>query len=165
MIISPIQNNAIFNLNWIQTRPTVTQKFGNVLPIYTNSGLRGHPGYDFRAAVGTPLFAPIEGQMTVHENNSLGLHVKINNGRLMALLAHLSDVYVNVGTFIRLGEPLGLSGNTGISTAPHLHIALYKVNGNGKILDLNNGYGGSFDFLKYMITWRGTCLTNILSSS
>jgi len=54
--------------------------------------------------------------------------VKHNNG-LSTLYAHLSFIKVNKGDTVITGDTVGYSGNTGYSTGPHLHFAVYASQG------------------------------------
>jgi murein DD-endopeptidase MepM/ murein hydrolase activator NlpD len=54
--------------------------------------------------------------------------VKHNNG-LSTLYAHLSVTSVAQGQSVETGDVIGLSGNTGYSTGPHLHYAVYLSEG------------------------------------
>jgi len=151
MIISPIQNNTTLG---VQTKPKITQRFGENAAAYKKFGYNGHEGLDMRAAIGTKLYAPIEGKVEVLDSGdkAYGLHVKITNDRLRVILAHLSEVSVQTGQFVPLGEQIGLSGNSGNSQAPHLHVTLQKMK-DGKVSEPKNGYGGAFDFQPYIIYW------------
>lgn len=98
-------------------------------------GVRGswaagyHTGIDYRAPVGTKVFATKNGRV-VHSGwgglgRAYGNHVVIeskHNGRMVRhLYAHLSKNRVRKGQRVRTGKVIGRSGNTGNSTAPHLH--------------------------------------------
>lgn len=162
MILCPLQNTALLKQEWTQKRPIVTQPFGVNPKIYEEFKLKGHEGIDFRAAIGTPLFAPIDGKVrVVNSKGGYGLHVIITNDRLRVVLAHLSKSSVKDNQAIGMGEPIGFTGNTGNSTAPHLHMSVQHVK-NNTIKNYDNGYWGGFDFLPYMITWKGTILQNTL---
>lgn len=99
-------------------------------PIYKT--LRMHTGVDFTAPTGTPIYATGNGIVQVAERNShgYGRMVTIDHGYgYETLYAHLSQIKVKPGQEVKRGEIIGLVGNTGISTAPHLH---YEVVRNGR---------------------------------
>jgi len=87
-----------------------------------------HPGVDFQAPVGTPVFAVRNGR--VHDIGMLefyGLYVIINHdGGYQTVYAHLDEAIVEVGQLVGAGEQIALSGNSGISTGPHLHFEIRK---------------------------------------
>ena len=100
-----------------------------------------HRALDFRAAVGTPVFGVAgivdwvqkwDGK-TRTGNQSYGNLVRIRcNAKyygktVYCLYAHLMAVYVKVGDQIRDGQMIGITGNTGNSTGPHLHFEV-RVN-------------------------------------
>lgn len=159
MILCPLQNTAekYLGLFWRQVRPVVTQKFGARPEYYKQFELDGHEGVDFRAAVGTPVFAPIDGRIGVSHKGPYGTHITITNSRLRVILAHLSSTTVKSGDYARMGEMVGKTGNTGNSQAPHLHVVCQRMK-NKTIQDRNNGYLGGFDFEPYVITWKGGLL-------
>lgn len=99
-------------------------------PIYKT--LRMHSGVDFTAPTGTPIYAPGNGIVKKVERNrhGYGLMVVIDHGYgYETLYAHLSKFNVRRGQEVKRGEVIGFVGNTGVSTAPHLH---YEVIRHGK---------------------------------
>lgn len=99
-------------------------------PIYKS--LRMHTGVDFIAPTGTPIYATGNGRVlrASRDNTGYGLMVEVDHGYgYVTIYAHLSKINVRPGQVITRGEVLGLVGNTGLSTAPHLH---YEVIRNGK---------------------------------
>ncbi len=114
----------------------ITQYFGNTPfasknPQVYNGG--GHNGVDFSAKVGTPILAAAGGTVlgtgdTDRACNGVSygkwVLVKHANG-LTTLSAHLSVIQVSAGQSVTSGQKLGLSGNTGYSTGPHLHFTVY----------------------------------------
>ncbi len=99
-------------------------------PIYKT--LRMHTGVDFTAPPGTPIYATGNGRVikASRDNTGYGLMVEVDHGYgYVTIYAHLSKVNVRPGQVVKRGEVLGLVGNTGLSTAPHLH---YEVVRNGK---------------------------------
>lgn len=88
-----------------------------------------HKGMDFKTPVGTPIVSPKPGTVTrVNWNwtaNGNCVEVRYADGTLAKFL-HLDKVNVQAGQHVASGEQLALSGNTGRSTAPHLHYQLEK---------------------------------------
>lgn len=107
----------------------VTSSFGNRKSPFT--GLREfHTGLDVAAAEGTPVLAPGNGTVTFAGTKGLyGKTIIINHGHGMATrYAHLSKLLKRPGETVRRGDVIGLVGETGRSTGPHLH---YEVRLNG----------------------------------
>ncbi len=98
---------------------------------------RRHKGVDFKAPVGTPVLAPFDGVVKRKNWNFRGngncLEVADGRGRTLLFL-HLSDVEhgVGPGTRVKKGQVIARSGNTGRSTAPHLH---YQLMAGSRVLD------------------------------
>ena len=89
-----------------------------------------HIGTDFGCPVGTPVYCPVEGEVyqaitndSVLGNASVFLFT-YNGERYAARFAHLSKVLPK-GNY-KAGFILGFTGNTGMSTGPHLHIDVWK---------------------------------------
>lgn len=145
MLLSPLKGEP----------PFITQEFGKNPQIYKQFGLKGHNGLDIRAKSGTQLYAPIEGVVSVGNQGSKGYgkFIRIRNNTNECILAHLSKIEVQDGQLISLGDPIGKSGNTGFSTAAHLHFGLRKVK-SGKILNEGNGFSGYLNQLPYMLVWN-----------
>ncbi|MBB5939423.1 M23 family metallopeptidase [Streptomyces zagrosensis] len=88
----------------------------------------GHSGQDFVVSVGTSVKAAHGGTVVKAGGNGGGDGPAYGNaivikhgGNTYSQYAHLSKVKVNVGETVRTGEQIGLSGNTGNSSGPHLH--------------------------------------------
>ncbi|PPB55737.1 M23 family metallopeptidase [Campylobacter hyointestinalis] len=84
-----------------------------------------HQGVDLRADIGTPIYAPADGviEFAGYNNSGFGYLVIIeHNFGFKTRFAHMSrkDV-VKEGDFVKKGDLIGYSGNTGLSTGPHLH--------------------------------------------
>lgn len=94
-----------------------------------------HKGMDFKAPEGTDIVSPRAGSVVrVDWNTAYNggcVEVKYDDGTLARFL-HLSSSTVKPGQRVAAGQVLGLSGNTGRSTAPHLHYELEKA---GKVVD------------------------------
>jgi len=98
---------------------------------------RFHYGLDFRASVGTSIMAMAQGVVMGTGDTDIAckgasfgkwVFIKYNNG-LSSTYAHLSSIKVNVGDKVSSGDIVALSGNTGSSTGPHLHLAVYASDG------------------------------------
>ncbi len=99
-------------------------------PIYKT--MRMHTGVDFTAPTGTPIYATGNGVVKIAEMNrhGYGRMVVIDHGYgYETVYAHMNKIKVKRGQEIKRGEIIGLVGNTGVSTAPHLH---YEVVRNGR---------------------------------
>ena len=99
-------------------------------PIYKTR--KFHKGMDFSAPVGTKVYATGNGvvEKVAKDKTGYGTHVIINHGYgYKTVYAHLSKYLVKEGQKVHRGDLIGEVGNTGTSTAPHLH---YEVLKNGK---------------------------------
>lgn len=90
----------------------------------------GHNGLDFGVPVGTPIKATMDGKVISAgwNNQGYGNLVIVENGAFRTYYAHLSSIPVSVGDSVTAGATIGLSGNTGHSTGPHLHYEIRKNN-------------------------------------
>ncbi len=89
-----------------------------------------HKGTDFRASVGTPVYAMNDGIVKIKRNfTTYGNTIVIDHGDgLITLYMHLDKMNVNQGDYVKAHDIIGLSGQTGYASAPHLHISI-KING------------------------------------
>lgn len=88
-----------------------------------------HEGIDFVAPVGTPVLATAAGQvLQARFNGAYGNMVDVAHAEgFVTRYAHLQTILVQPGQHLRAGDRLGLLGNTGRSTGPHLHYeVLYR---------------------------------------
>ena len=100
----------------------------------TQGSHAGHTALDYGAPVGTPVKATMDGEVVYAGWNDQGYGnlVIVENGPYRTYFAHLSKIPVAVGQRVRAREVIGISGNTGNSTGPHLH---YEVRLNNQQLD------------------------------
>ena len=93
-----------------------------------------HEGVDFGAQVGTTIAAAASGVIiTVEAHPEYGNMVEIDHGNgLTTRYAHISKVFVKVGTLVRRGQKIAEVGTTGRTTGPHLH---FEVRQNGVALN------------------------------
>ncbi|MDR0754847.1 MAG: M23 family metallopeptidase [Prevotellaceae bacterium] len=90
-------------------------------PVYHKIHL--HEGLDFSADTGNPVHTTGDGIVSkVRYSSSYGNVIDIDHGfGYLTRYAHLSKIFVKEGIQVKRGETIGLSGNTGTSTGPHLH--------------------------------------------
>ena len=93
-----------------------------------------HPGVDIACAVGTPVLSTAAGTVISVAYDSVYGNVVVvgHSDSVTTVYGHNDSVLVEVGEKIMAGSRVALSGNTGISTAPHLH---YEVRINEKPID------------------------------
>lgn len=121
---------------------------------YASIGWKGHNGIDYGCPDGDPVEAVCDG---VIEYVGPGNHHPLLSGGGNTLLLrndelgirfeylHLSQQNVYTGQKVTRGQVVALSGNTGVSTAPHLHLGAIPVRA-----DVNNGYRGRVDPTPYL---------------
>jgi murein DD-endopeptidase MepM/ murein hydrolase activator NlpD len=92
---------------------------------------RLHAGDDFGTPVGTPLTAMSTGTVTFAGwEGGYGNKIEIEYwDGTVSVFAHLSQIETTVGTKVAPGDLVGLSGNTGHSTGPHLHLEIHPNGG------------------------------------
>ncbi len=94
-----------------------------------------HKGMDFKVPIGTPILATRAGTVTRSNWNTRAnggcVEVQLGDGTLAKYL-HLSAVTVRPGQRVASGQALGRTGNTGRTTAPHLH---YQLNRGPSVID------------------------------
>lgn len=112
----------------------LTASYGmRIHPFYKS--LAAHQGVDFTVPEGSRVFATADGWVTdvVTRRTSSGNTVVIDHGiGYETVYSHLSKINVRKKQFVRRGDIIAQSGNTGLSLAPHLH---YEVRHNGMRVD------------------------------
>ncbi len=106
-------------------RPTegwVTSKFGYRISPFTNQR-SFHSGLDIANKTGTKVVATANGKISfTGPRFNYGKMIKIDHSYgVVTKYAHLSKILVKPGQKVKRGQPIGLMGNTGRSTGPHLH--------------------------------------------
>jgi murein DD-endopeptidase MepM/ murein hydrolase activator NlpD len=99
-----------------------------------------HPGVDIACAVGTPVLATGSGMVEQVSFDSTYGHMVIlrHNDSVTTVYGHNSKILVEENQGVRVGSRIAESGNSGISSAPHLH---YEIRVNGEPIDpLDNPY-------------------------
>ena len=87
-----------------------------------------HEAVDIALPAGSPVMAVADGKVVmVSADETLGTYVVVRYaGGFTSLYAKLLKAEVSAGQEVKTGQTIGSSGNTGISTGPHLHFALMK---------------------------------------
>jgi hypothetical protein len=106
---------------WPVRGPVNSEFGGRRLP--GSKGSEFHSGIDIGAERGTPVRAPAAGTVTFAGSHAeYGLSVTVDHGEnLKSIYGHLSKITVTAGEKVERGAQLGLTGNTGRSSGPHLH--------------------------------------------
>ena len=94
-----------------------------------------HEGIDFTAPIGTEIYATGDGVVKIIESSrgGYGNMIVISHGfGYETAYAHMSKMNIKQGQKVKRGQVIGFVGNTGKSTAPHLH---YEVRKNGTPID------------------------------
>ena len=109
--------------------PVFTQDYGATAFAQRAYKTGFHNGVDFKASIGTPIIAAANGSVMAVGNNGraqYGKYVVIkHDNNLATLYSHLSRQTVTKGDYVKVGQIIGYSGNTGYVTGPHLHFTVY----------------------------------------
>ncbi|MDF2880657.1 MAG: peptidase [Clostridiaceae bacterium] len=138
------QNNSSPGSGRGTVTPVSSGKFfcvtGTGYPITSGFGWRRHPvlnemkfhsGIDIGVPMGTPIHALTDGVVEyAGVMSGYGNVVMINHGNIISLYAHNSSLAVSVGQAVKGGQLISYSGNTGLSSGPHLHFEIRDSNGN-----------------------------------
>ena len=104
-------------------------------PVYKTQEF--HPGMDFTAEQGTPIYATGDGVVERADATAQGYgnHVVLNHGYgYQTLYGHMSKLATTAGKKVKRGDLIGYVGSTGLSTGPHVH---YEVIKNGEKVKAN----------------------------
>ena len=131
------QDGLVVTATGARAMPDATHR-GSGFPAYWNRGMRqyiyydGHNGYDYNlwyepvyaAAPGKVIFARYEYPDATDHGYGKMVMIDHRNG-YVTLYGHFSRIMVKVGQKVRRGQQIGVSGNTGHSTGPHLHFTVF----------------------------------------
>lgn len=133
---------------------------------------RVHKGIDIATPTGTPIYATADGSIT-HAGAGArapgvwgGNEIHVKSGGIERWFAHLSEIAVRAGQMVKQGDYLGKTGNTGISSGPHLHFGVFSggwpndlnpldylggaVNFDSSDMSGTGGGGGGFSIMSYV---------------
>jgi len=99
---------------------------GRINPV--TGKLKPHNGIDLSMPIGTEIFSIEEGTVIKTNFDSVsGLYIIIDHGNnLTSKYLHLSKIFVKLNEKVEQGQLIALSGNTGLTTGPHLHFSIQK---------------------------------------
>ncbi len=132
---------SYFDAEGVEIAKRVVDKFAPVknyqeitsLPGDFRKGPVGHMGTDFKTDIGTPVYASFEAKVlrTNWNLRANGYCVELDHPRegVKTLYLHLSRVLVRPGQYVKQGDKIAETGNTGKTYAPHLH---YEIKSRGK---------------------------------
>lgn len=124
------KDSSIGKLFCVTGKPTyMTSPYGwRVHPVLGTKKL--HAGMDLGVGVGTPIYALADGEVIYSGwMSGYGNVVMIDHGSLISLYAHNSSLVAKEGKEVKGGQLISYSGNTGLSSGPHLHFEIRKGNG------------------------------------
>ncbi len=106
---------------------------GYISQLYGDS----HKGIDIVTPIGSLVVAPADGIVKdIYNDRYLGLTLVLSHGtKYETTYGHLKEVLVKNGQIIKRGDPIALTGNSGVSTGPHLH---YQIKYLGRNIDPSN---------------------------
>lgn len=133
----------------------ITQHFGERPEYYKKYNLKGHNGVDFRTRfIDSPLgrvyvkaSADAKVEIVRADANGYGTHIRLRHtDKSMTIYGHLTKSYVSKGQVVLAGQRIGLTGNSGDSSAPHLH---WEFRPTGWEKNTKNGFAGAVDPLPF----------------
>jgi len=120
---SPVEYNGITSKFGYRVHPTLNRK-------------EFHRGTDLKAQMNTPVYATADGVVEYsgyHKKSGFGnLVILHHNYGFKSYYGHLNKVVLKSGTFVKKGDLIAYSGNTGMSSGPHLH---YEVRFISRVLN------------------------------
>ena len=120
--IESIESKGFGKILWPVKYGKITSKFGNRTHPVLKS-VKFHRGVDIAVSIGTPVYSGIKGRVTfAGRKGNYGNLVEIEgNDGIKVRYAHLNSIDVVTGQKVSDGEKVAETGNTGMSTGPHLH--------------------------------------------
>ncbi len=111
----------------------ITSEFGP-RPKPSENASDNHPGRDYGAPGGSPIYAAADGVVKIKSYNKIsGNYVEIDHGGgLVTRYQHCTDIFIKKGDKVKKGDYIATVGSTGEATGPHLH---FEVHENGVPVD------------------------------
>jgi len=119
---------------WPLDKMQVTSPYGNRKNPFGTGKTEWHNGVDFRASVGTPIYAAEDGVVVLSGwVRGFGWTVILDHGsQITSLYAHNNQLVAQSGQTVKRGQTISKAGASGNVTGPHLHFTIYE---NGKDVD------------------------------
>lgn len=126
-------DNPEFVLDYLPVEGGITSEFGERIHPTTGK-VDNHTGIDLDAKIGTEVKSVFDGFIEdIIEDKALGMLLVIDHGNgYKTRYAHLSKINAEKGDNVKKGDIIALTGNTGITTGPHLH---FEVEVDGKAIN------------------------------
>lgn len=103
----------------------ITSRFGNRTP--TEIVTANHKGLDIAGNMGDDIVSAMDGTVVQYsEEGDYGKHLRIQNGEVLTLYAHCSELLVQEGSTVKQGDVIAKVGATGRATGPHLHFEIRR---------------------------------------
>lgn len=135
--VTPVESNT--NTNWIMPVTGRISSYYGKRTAPTAGASDNHSGIDIAVPIGTPVKAIADGVVYAINLNSTGYgkavfinHGKVNGKVITSEYGHISRAATTVSQKVKQGQIIAYSGNTGVSTGPHLHLTIRE---NGKHVD------------------------------
>lgn len=131
--------------SWVP--PPLTQLFDMLI---------GEYGQDYAVPVGKPIYSPVAGIVGTEDNGAKawGKRVLVHASKGLSFGAgHLSQFVVSAGQHVQVGQLLGYTGNTGVSTGPHVELQFFT--GAGNYIDPAGIIASSRNLLQLVFTGKG----------
>ena len=131
---SPLNTASNQQMNSFTIKGELTAAYGEAGDPFQKGAVRNHHGVDFKAPIGTPLYAPsngiiIEATDVFNDSPAYGKVVILQTeGGVQTMMAHLNGYDVQTGQQVLKGQKIAEIGNSGKSTGPHVHIET-RLNG------------------------------------
>ncbi|MEM6802521.1 MAG: peptidoglycan DD-metalloendopeptidase family protein [Bacteroidota bacterium] len=123
------QQNSVIFIYPLEKVEIVSDWGSRIHPIHKEK--KWHFGIDLKAETGTPVIASASGTVVFSKTSEggYGKHIRLKHeDGFETMYAQLSDMKVEAGQTVKQGEVIGLTGNSGASTGPHLHFEILKDN-------------------------------------
>ena len=126
--VSEVQRSASSELAW-PLKGAITSDFGFRSLVVNGKNLRNHTGMDIDGHTGDLIYSAMNGTVTFSGwQGGYGKLVVVTNGDMETYYAHASELLVQTGETVVVGQRIARVGSTGVATGSHLHFEV-RING------------------------------------